>query len=169
LVDYASSTVKSPILNKRWPENMFISADNPHIISWFCRVGLDLTQILRYTIILVGYVCFFCIIMFNLSDLWRGVVDNPTIPKCCFAIILHIITMLCVLHVLGGGWCWKKKNFRWINLEWFSGLNMHYNFMRHCSCRLLVCLVYRLYSSAKHTLYFCKLLACTNVGTIVCC
>jgi hypothetical protein len=72
--------------------------------------------------------------------------------------------MLCVLHVLGGGWCWKKKNFRWINLEWFSGLNMHYNFMRHCSCRLLVCLVYRLYSSAKHALYFLQVISVHKCG-----
>jgi hypothetical protein len=39
--------VKSPTLDGRWPEDMFINGDNPHLTSRFCRVELSLTQILR--------------------------------------------------------------------------------------------------------------------------
>jgi hypothetical protein len=50
---YSESTktarsVKSPTLNKRRPEDMFISGGSPHFTSRFCRVELGPTQILRW-------------------------------------------------------------------------------------------------------------------------
>jgi len=39
--------VKSPTLNKRWFDNVFISGDNPYIISRFCEVVLASTTIFK--------------------------------------------------------------------------------------------------------------------------
>jgi len=37
--------VKSPTSDRRWPDNVFISGGNPHLISRFCRIVLGPTTI----------------------------------------------------------------------------------------------------------------------------
>ncbi|AES74177.1 hypothetical protein MTR_3g116670 [Medicago truncatula] len=43
--DPASTTVKSPISDRTWPDNVFISGGNPHLTSRFCGVVLGPTTI----------------------------------------------------------------------------------------------------------------------------
>jgi len=35
-----NDNVKSPTSDKTWPNNVFISGDNPYLTSWFCGVVL---------------------------------------------------------------------------------------------------------------------------------
>jgi hypothetical protein len=42
--------VKSPTLDVRWHEYEFISKDNPHFTTWFCKVELGLIQNFKTTI-----------------------------------------------------------------------------------------------------------------------